>query len=84
MSVFCDAHISCSTIYQSYLFSQVQWCIKTHKCSKYIANLLSCSTTQLALTSASLSLRSLTNSGTDLTSTALFLPSNGTLKKIKQ
>jgi hypothetical protein len=34
----------------------------------------------LALTSASLSLRSLTNSGTDLTSTALFLPSNGTLK----
>lgn len=34
----------------------------------------------LARTSGSLSLRSRTKGGTDCTSTALFLPSNGTLK----
>lgn len=35
----------------------------------------------LARTSALGSFRSLTNSGTDLTSTALFLPSRGTLQR---
>ena len=38
----------------------------------------------LALTSGSLSFRRRTNGGTDFTSTALFLPSNGTLKNTKQ
>ena len=38
----------------------------------------------LALTSGSLSFRRRTNGGTDFTSTALFLPSKGTLKNTKQ